>query len=110
MAGTLFFSVPGLDEDHVGAGRDDLSDNDDEPLNSSEDAIPLHQSYPPNYSTDNDDYDNDDTTSESSSRSPPMSLFLDRQLQPETRQVCPSLDLPHTIKTLGRQGHLTSNI
>ncbi|KAG0341893.1 hypothetical protein BG000_007710 [Podila horticola] len=86
MAGTLFFSVPGLDEDHVGgAGRYDLSD-DDEPLHNSEDAIPLHQSYLPNYSTDNDDDDHDDhddTTSESSSRSPPMSLFLDRQLQPE---------------------------
>lgn len=97
MAGTLFFSVPGLDEDHVGgAGRYDLSD-DDEPLHNSEDAIPLHQSYLPNYSTDNDDDDHDDhddTTSESSSRSPPMSLFLDRQLQPEAPLVSgPFLDL-----------------
>ncbi|KAG0098540.1 hypothetical protein BGZ93_011218 [Podila epicladia] len=74
MAGTLFFSVPGVDEDHVGgAGRNDLSD-DDEALNNS-DAIPLHQSYLPDYGTDNDDddhYDCDDTTSESSSRSPPI--------------------------------------
>ncbi|KAF8950262.1 hypothetical protein BGZ52_003136, partial [Haplosporangium bisporale] len=50
-------------EDQVGAGTDDLSDNDDEPLNSSEDAIPLHQSYLPNYVTDDDDDDHDDTTS-----------------------------------------------
>ncbi|KFH70022.1 hypothetical protein MVEG_04825 [Podila verticillata NRRL 6337] len=98
------------DEDQVGAGTDDLSDNDDEPLNSSEDAIPLHQSYLPNYVTDDDDDDHDDTTSESSSRSPPMSLFLDRQLQPEARLVWSSLDLSHMIETLGRQGHLTSNI
>lgn len=104
MAGTLFFSVPGLDEDHVGgAGRNDLSD-DDEPLDNS-DAIPLHQSYLPDYGTDNDDDDHDDrddTASESSSRSPPMSLFLDRQLQPEVPLVSgPFLDVFRTIKTLG---------
>lgn len=100
MAGTLFFSVPGLDENHVGAGRDDLSGDDDGPLDSNEDAIPLHQSYLPDYGTDNDDDDHDDTTSESSSRSPPMSLFLDRQLQPETPLVWLSLDLPARPKPL----------
>ncbi|KAF9317407.1 hypothetical protein BG003_000793 [Podila horticola] len=107
MAGTLFFSVPGLDEDHVGgAGRYDLSD-DDEPLHNSEDAIPLHQSYLPNYSTDNDDDDHDDhddTTSESSSRSPPMSLFLDRQLQPEA-PLTPAaiyLDVPPPVSGKSR--------
>lgn len=108
MAGTLFFSVPGLDEDQVGAGTDDLSDNDDEPLNSSEDAIPLHQSYLPNYVTDDDDDDHDDTTSESSSRSPPMSLFLDRQLQPEARLTPAAiyLDVPPPMSGKSRGGSL----
>ncbi|KAF9305449.1 hypothetical protein BGZ74_010213 [Mortierella antarctica] len=106
MAGTLFFSVPGLDEDHVGgAGRNDLSD-DDEPLDNS-DAIPLQQSYLPDYGTDNDDDDHDDrddTASESSSRSPPMSLFLDRQLQPEV-PLTPAaiyLDVPPPVSGKSR--------
>ncbi|KAF9396240.1 hypothetical protein CPC16_003950, partial [Podila verticillata] len=96
------------DEDQVGAGTDDLSDNDDEPLNSSEDAIPLHQSYLPNYVTDDDDDDHDDTTSESSSRSPPMSLFLDRQLQPEARLTPAAiyLDVPPPMSGKSRGGSL----
>lgn len=64
MSGSLFYSVPTIE-----AGTEDSDGRDD-------DSLPMHESYMP-------DYDSDDDGSESSSQSPPMSLFLDRHPQSE---------------------------
>ncbi|KAF9947682.1 hypothetical protein BGZ70_002565 [Mortierella alpina] len=74
MSGSLFYSVPTIEHDDA---------------ESEEDELPLHESYLP-------DYDSEDG-SESSSQSPPMSLFLDRQPQSEAPPLTPAaiyLDVP----------------
>ncbi|KAF9574681.1 hypothetical protein EC968_005912 [Mortierella alpina] len=74
MSGSLFYSVPTIEHDEA---------------ESEEDELPLHESYMP-------DYDSEDG-SESSSQSPPMSLFLDRQPQSEPPPLTPAaiyLDVP----------------
>ena|SRR5690554_5691862 len=62
MTGTLFYSVPTIDN---------KSEDSEE-----EDGLPMHESYMP-------DYDSEEDGSDSSTQSPPMSLFLDRHPQPE---------------------------
>ncbi|KAF9284717.1 hypothetical protein BGZ68_004474 [Mortierella alpina] len=74
LSGSLFYSVPTIEHDDA---------------DSEEDELPLHESYMP-------DYDSEDG-SESSSQSPPMSLFLDRQPQSEVPPLTPAaiyLDVP----------------
>ncbi|KAG0201986.1 hypothetical protein BGX28_005339 [Mortierella sp. GBA30] len=90
MSGSLFYSVPTIE-----------NDNED----SEEDDLPLHESFMP-------DYDSEDG-SESSSHSPPMSLFLDRQPQSDVPPLTPAaiyLDVPppestksKTSGTMGEQ-------
>ncbi|KAI7830664.1 plasma-membrane choline transporter-domain-containing protein [Gamsiella multidivaricata] len=82
MAGTLFYSVPTIDNEP------DDSDGD----RPGED-LPLHESYMP-------DYDSEDDESDSSTQSPPMSLFLDRHPQPEAPPLTPAaiyLDVPPPV-------------
>ncbi|KAI8601762.1 plasma-membrane choline transporter-domain-containing protein [Dissophora ornata] len=96
MAGTLFYSVPTIDNDG------DNSDGE----RPDDDVQPLHESYMP-------DYDSEDDGSDSSTHSPPMSLFLDRQPQPEEPPLTPAaiyLDVPPPVSskskasgTLGEQ-------
>ncbi|KAF9980686.1 hypothetical protein BGZ75_008154 [Mortierella antarctica] len=74
MSGSLFYSVPTIEHDDA---------------ESEEDELPLHESYMP-------DYDSEDG-SDSSSQSPPMSLFLDRQPQSDVPPLTPAaiyLDVP----------------
>ncbi|KAG9069093.1 hypothetical protein KI688_009988 [Linnemannia hyalina] len=94
MSGSLFYSVPTIE-----AGTEDSDGRDD-------DSMPMHESYMP-------DYDSDDDGSDSSSQSPPMSLFLDRHPQSEVPPMTPAsiyLDVPPPVSaksattgTLGEQ-------
>ncbi|KAF9984969.1 hypothetical protein BGZ65_012077 [Modicella reniformis] len=80
MTGTLFYSVPTIDnetEDHLDRDR-------------SGEEVPLREPYLP-------DSDSEDDRSDSSTNSPPMSLFLDEQPQSEVPPLTPSaiyLDIP----------------
>ncbi|KAG0306940.1 hypothetical protein BGZ98_001418 [Dissophora globulifera] len=96
MAGTLFYSVPTIDND--------AGDSDGE--RPGEDSVPLHESFMP-------DYDSDTDGSDSSTHSPPMSLFLDRPPHLEEAPLTPAaiyLDVPPPVSskskasgTLGEQ-------
>ncbi|KAF9438641.1 hypothetical protein BGZ76_006202 [Entomortierella beljakovae] len=89
MAGTLFYSVPTIDNDTV--------DTDDE--NQYNETLHMHESFMPEYDSDDD--------SESSTHSPPMSLFLDRQPQPEVPPLTPAaiyLDVPPPVSTKSKSG------
>ncbi|KAG0262185.1 hypothetical protein BG011_000236 [Mortierella polycephala] len=81
MTGTLFYSVPTIDN---------KSEDSEE-----EDGLPMHESYMP-------DYDSEEDGSDSSTHSPPMSLFLDRHPQPEAPPLTPAaiyLDVPPPVST-----------
>jgi len=80
MAGSLFYSVPTIDHD------DDEDEHDDhdtdlqqyDPRRRSDTRPPQNESYMPDYMSDTD---SDRDHSDSSTHSPPMSLFLDRTHQ-----------------------------
>ncbi|KAF9184810.1 hypothetical protein BGZ51_003122 [Haplosporangium sp. Z 767] len=81
MTGTLFYSVPTIDNK--------TEDSEEE------DGLPMHESYMP-------DYDSEEDGSDSSTHSPPMSLFLDRHPQPEAPPLTPAaiyLDVPPPVST-----------
>lgn len=80
MAGSLFYSVPTIDHDD----EDDHDDHDTDlqqfdPRRRSDTRPPQNESYMPDYMSDTDSDDRDH--SDSSTHSPPMSLFLDRTHQ-----------------------------
>ncbi|KAF9349895.1 hypothetical protein BGX26_011871 [Mortierella sp. AD094] len=82
MAGTLFYSVPTIDNDR---------DTDEE--HQHDESLRLNESFMP-------DYDSEDDGSDSSTHSPPMSLFLDRQPQSEAPPLTPAaiyLDVPPPV-------------
>ncbi|KAF9903767.1 hypothetical protein EC991_003370 [Linnemannia zychae] len=90
MSGSLFYSVPTIE-----AGTEDSDGRDD-------DSMPMHESYMP-------DYDSDVDGSDSSSQSPPMSLFLDRNPQPEAPPMTPAsiyLDVPPPVSAKSTSGTL----
>ncbi|KAF9109821.1 hypothetical protein BGX27_007158 [Mortierella sp. AM989] len=85
MAGTLFYSVPTIDNENL--------DTDEE--HQYDENLRLHESFMP-------DYDSEDDGSDSSTHSPPMSLFLDRQPQQEAPPLTPAaiyLDVPPPVSS-----------
>jgi hypothetical protein len=82
MAGSLFYSVPTID-------HDDEEDEEDDDINLHQEYNSRRRSdnirptqnelYMPDYASDTDSDDRDH--SDSSTQSPPMSLFLDRTHQ-----------------------------
>ncbi|KAF8975771.1 hypothetical protein BGZ46_008863 [Entomortierella lignicola] len=83
MAGTLFYSVPTIDNDNL--------DTDEE--HQHNENLQMHESFIP-------DYDSEDDESDSSAQSPPMSLFLDRQPQSSAPPLTPAaiyLDVPPPV-------------
>ncbi|KAI8355829.1 plasma-membrane choline transporter-domain-containing protein [Mortierella sp. GBAus27b] len=89
MAGTLFYSVPTID-----AEAEDLDGY------QGGEELPLRGSYM-------QDYDSDDDGSDSSSHSPPMSLFLDGLPQSEVPPLTPAaiyLDVPPPLTSKSKAG------
>ncbi|KAF9172407.1 hypothetical protein BGX21_003454 [Mortierella sp. AD011] len=83
MGGTLFYSVPTIDNNNL--------DTDEE--HQHDESLRLNESFMP-------DYDSEDDGSDSSSHSPPMSLFLDQQPQSEAPPLTPAaiyLDVPPPV-------------
>lgn len=85
MAGSLFYSVPTIDHDDDDDDDDDNKDDTDDqgydPRRRSDNSQgrSRNESYLPHYASDSDSDDRDH--SDSSTQSPPMSLFLDRTHQ-----------------------------
>ncbi|KAF9379554.1 hypothetical protein CPB97_008896 [Podila verticillata] len=101
VGGSLFYSVPTMDDDEVDDNHHHDQDEDDE-----HGHIHIHDSYMP-------DYESDDASSDaSSSHSPPMSLFLDRPDQQEEPALTPAaiyLDVPPPILGKGK-GKVTGSL
>ncbi|KAF9430060.1 hypothetical protein BGZ94_008494 [Podila epigama] len=102
MGGTLFFSVPTLDEDEDDQGgvHGVGHDSDDHADHAEHRHIHIHDSFMPGY-------ESDDASSETSStHSPPMSLFLDRpdaeRQPPPLTPASIYLDVPPPISSKGK--------
>ncbi|KAG0016108.1 hypothetical protein BGZ82_001205 [Podila clonocystis] len=91
VGGSLFYSVPTMEDDD----DDDRHDQDDD----EHGHIHIHDSYMP-------DYESDDASSDASStHSPPMSLFLDRpdtEREPALTPAAIYLDVPPPISGKGK--------
>ncbi|KAG0052003.1 hypothetical protein BGZ83_003081 [Gryganskiella cystojenkinii] len=82
MAGSLFYSVPTIDQDDDDEDDDDTDDHHYDPRRRSDPQNNRlrNETYIPTYLSDSDS-DGRDPHSDSSMQSPPMSLFLDKTHQ-----------------------------